>query len=75
MQWWLMNLENCKHLQTLFPDSSAFSVSSNSSAVEVKVNNQAEAKAFNAQISVSSLAKAQTLEFSGFSSKTQMQLT
>jgi len=51
--------------------SSAFSVSSNSSAVEVKVSNQAEAKAFNAQISVSSLAQAQTLEFSGFSSKTQ----
>ena len=51
--------------------SSAFSVSSNSSAVEVKVTNQAEAKAFNAQISVSSLAQAQTLEFSGFSSKTQ----
>ena len=51
--------------------SSAFSVSSNSSAVEVKVSNQAEAKAFNAQISVSSTAQAQTLEFSGFSSKTQ----
>ena len=51
--------------------SSAFSVSSNNSAVDVKVNNQAEAKAFNAQISVGSLAQAQTLEFSGFSSKTQ----
>ena len=51
--------------------SSAFSVSSNNSAIDVKVNNQAEAKAFNAQISVSSLAQAQTLEFSGFSSKTQ----
>jgi len=51
--------------------SSAFSVSSNNSAVDVKVNNQAEAKAFDAQISVGSLAKAQTLEFSGFSSKTQ----
>ena len=51
--------------------SSAFSVTSNSSALDVKVNNQAEAKAFNAQISVSSLAQAQTLEFSGFSSKTQ----
>ena len=50
--------------------SSAFSVNSNSSSVEVKVNNQAEAKAFNAQISISSLAQAQTLEFSGFSSKT-----
>ncbi len=51
--------------------SSAFSVSSNSTAIEVKVNNQAEAKAFNAQISVSSLAQSQTLEFSGFSSKTE----
>ena len=50
--------------------SSAFSVASNSSAIDVSVNNQAEAKAFNAQISVSSLAQAQTLEFSGFSSKT-----
>ena len=50
--------------------SSAFSVSSNNSAIDVKVNNQAEAKAFDAQISISSLAKAQTLEFSGFSSKT-----
>ena len=50
--------------------SSAFSVSSNNSAIDVKVNNQAEAKAFNAQISVSALAQAQTLEFSGFSSKT-----
>ncbi len=49
--------------------SSAFSVSSSSSAIDVKVNNQAEAKAFNSQISVSSLAQAQTLEFSGFSSK------
>lgn len=51
--------------------SSAFSVSSSSSAIDVKVNNQAEAKSFNAQISVSSLAQAQTLEFSGFSSKTE----
>ena len=45
------------------------SISSNNSAIDVKVNNQAEAKAFNAQIAVSSLAQAQTLEFSGFSSK------
>ncbi len=51
--------------------SSAFSVSSSSSAIDVKVNNQAEAKSFDAQISVSSLAQAQTLEFSGFSSKTE----
>ena len=49
--------------------SSAFSVSSNSSSIDVKVNNQADAKAFSAQVSVSSLAQSQTLEFSGFSSK------
>ncbi len=51
--------------------SSAFSVSSSNSAIGVQVDNQAEAKAFDAQISVSALAKAQTLEFSGFSSKTE----
>ena len=49
--------------------SSAFSVSSNSSSIDVQVNNQADAKAFSAQVSVSSLAQSQTLEFSGFSSK------
>ena len=51
--------------------SSAFTVNSNSSAIDVKVNSQADAKAFNANISVSSLAQAQTLEFSGFDSKTK----
>lgn len=51
--------------------SSAFRVASSSSAIDVQVNNQADAKAFNSQISVSSLAQAQTLEFSGFSSKTE----
>jgi len=49
--------------------SSAFSVSSNSSSIDVQVNNQADAKAFSAQVAVSSLAQSQTLEFSGFSSK------
>lgn len=49
--------------------SSAFSVSSSSSSIDVQVNNQADAKAFSAQVSVSSLAQSQTLEFSGFSSK------
>ena len=48
--------------------SSAFSVSSNSSSIDVQVNNQADAKAFSAQVAVSSLAQSQTLEFSGFSS-------
>ena len=51
--------------------ASAFSVSSNSTAIDVKVNNQSEAKAFDASVSVSSLAQAQTLEFSGFESKTE----
>ena len=50
--------------------SSAFTVNSNSSAIDVKVNSQADAKAFNANISVSSLV-GQTLEFSGFDSKTK----
>ena len=49
--------------------SSAFSVSSSSSSIHVKVNNQADAKEFSAEVSVNALAKAQTLEFSGFSSK------
>ncbi len=51
--------------------ASAFSVSSNSTAINVKVNNQSEAKAFDASVSVSSLAQAQTLEFSGFESKNE----
>ena len=50
--------------------TTAFSVSSNNSAVGVSVTDPTKAKAFNANISVSSLASAQTLEFSGFSSKT-----
>ena len=51
--------------------ASAFSVSSNSTAIEVKVDNQSEAKAFDASVSVSSLAQAQTLEFSGFENKNE----
>ena len=50
--------------------TTAFSVSSNNSAVGVSVTDPTKAKAFNANISVSALASAQTLEFSGFSSKT-----
>ena len=50
--------------------STAFTVSSNNSAVGVSVTDPTKAKAFNANISVSSLASSQTLEFSGFSSKT-----
>ena len=50
--------------------STAFTVSSNNTAVGVSVTDPTKAKAFNANISVSSLASSQTLEFSGFSSKT-----
>ena len=41
--------------------TTAFSVSSNNSAVGVSVTDPTKAKAFNANISVSSLASAQTL--------------
>jgi flagellar hook-associated protein 2 len=50
--------------------STAFSVSSDNSAVSVKVSDQSQATDFNAKLSVSSLASAQTLEFTGFTSKT-----
>ena len=50
--------------------TTAFTVSSNNTAVGVSVTDPTKAKAFNANISVSSLASSQTLEFSGFSSKT-----
>ncbi|MDC3075935.1 flagellar filament capping protein FliD [Paracoccaceae bacterium] len=50
--------------------STAFTVSSNNTAVGVSVTDPTKAKAFNANISVSSLASSQTLEFAGFSSKT-----
>ncbi len=50
--------------------STAYSVSSDNTAIDVSVSDQSTAKAFNASISVSSLAAAQTLEFANFSSKT-----
>ena len=50
--------------------TTAFSVSSNNTAVGVSVTDPTQAKAFSANISVASLASSQTLEFSGFSSKT-----
>ena len=50
--------------------ATAFSVNSDSTSVDVKVSDQSQAKAFDASISVSSLASSQTLEFSGFASKT-----
>ena len=51
--------------------STAFSVSSDSSAVSVKVSDQSQATDFNANLSISALASAQTLEFTGFTSKTE----
>ena len=50
--------------------STAYSVSSDNGAVGARVIDQSQAADFNAKISVSSLAVAQTLEFTGFSSKT-----
>ena len=50
--------------------STAFSVNSDSVAVGVKVSDQSKANAFDASIAVSTLASSQTLEFSGFNSKT-----
>ena len=50
--------------------TTAFSVSSNNTAVGVSVTDPTKAKAFSANISVASLASSQTLEFAGFSSKT-----
>ena len=49
--------------------STAYSVSSDNGAVGARVVDQSQAADFNAKISVSSLAVAQTLEFTGFSSK------
>ena len=50
--------------------STAYSVSSSDASVAVKVVDQSQASDFNAAVSVSALASAQTLEFTGFSSKT-----
>ena len=63
-------LGKLKDFATASKGTTAFSVSSNNSAIDVVVTDPTKAKAFNANISVSSLASAQTLEFSGFSSKT-----
>ena len=63
-------LGKLKDFATASKGTTAFSVSSNNSAIDVAVTDPTKAKAFNANISVSSLASAQTLEFSGFSSKT-----
>ena len=49
--------------------STAYSVSSDNSAIGVTVTDQSLATSFNSSISVTSLAVAQTLEFSGFSGK------
>ena len=49
--------------------SSSYEITSDSSAIGVKVIDQSLTKAFNGKLTVSQLASSQTLEFSGFSSK------
>ena len=49
--------------------STAYSVSSDSSAVSVRIADQTQASDFSANLSVSALASAQTLEITGFSGK------
>ena len=63
-------LDKMKDYANSAKGSTAFSANSDNSAVGVKVSDQSQAKAFDASISVSSLASSQTLEFSGFASKT-----
>ena len=50
--------------------STAYSVSSDSSAVSVRIADQIQASDFSANLSVSALASAQTIEITGFSGKT-----
>ena len=49
--------------------SSAYQISSDNAAIGVRVVDQSLAGAFDGSVSVSSLAKSQTIEFTGFSSK------
>lgn len=49
--------------------ATGYSISSDNSAISVSVSDQSLAKGFSGSVSVSSLAKSQTLEFSGFSGK------
>ncbi len=49
--------------------STAYSVSSDSSAVAVRIADQTQASDFSASLSVSALASAQTIEITGFSGK------
>ena len=49
--------------------STAYSVSSSSSAVSVRISDQTQASDFSANLSVSALATEQTLEITGFSGK------
>ena len=62
-------LGKMKDYTTSIKGSTAYSVSSDNGAVGARVIDQSQAADFNAKISVSSLAVAQTLEFTGFSSK------
>jgi flagellar hook-associated protein 2 len=50
--------------------SSAYAVTSDNTAVGVKVSDQSLAKAFDGSLAVTALAASQTIEFTGFASKT-----
>ena len=56
-------LDKMKDYANSAKGSTAFSATSDNSAVGVKVSDQSQAKAFDASIAVSSLASSQTLEF------------
>ena len=62
-------LDKMKQYADSAKGSTGFSVSSDNTAVTVSVADQSLATAFDASITVSSLASSQTLEFTGFSSK------
>jgi len=62
-------LNKLKSFSSSTQGSTAYSVSSDNSAIGVTVTDQSLATSFNSSISVTSLAVAQTLEFSGFSGK------
>jgi flagellar hook-associated protein 2 len=63
-------LDKMKDYAVSAKGSSAYAVASDNAAVGIRVVDQSTAKAFDSSITVSSLASSQTIEFTGFSSKT-----
>ncbi len=60
-------LDSLKTLATSFQDKTKLNTSSSSSAASISVTSASVAQAFNSDLNISTLATAQTLEFSGFS--------